>query len=97
MEVSHLGQRYIGHVALNVAQLYMLLTVNPNLLRYGFGHIRLHADADSWFFQFYVPCLTVSHGSYVWELQLQHPSGLTGVCVAAVSHWLAHWMKCVVF
>ena len=32
-------------------------------------------------------------GPYFWLLQLQRRSGLTGVCVAAVSQPGAHWMK----
>jgi len=38
--------------------------------------------------------LYVSAGSYFQWLQLQRHGGRTGVCIAAVSHLAAHWMKC---
>jgi hypothetical protein len=32
-------------------------------------------------------------GSYCWWLQLQYCGGLTGVCVAAVSHQVEYYIK----
>ena len=43
MEVSHSGPQKIGHVALYIHQLYIILLVDSHLPRYGCTHIQLHA------------------------------------------------------
>jgi hypothetical protein len=42
-------------------------------------------------------CINVRLGPYFWWQQLPRRSGLTGMCVAAVSRPGAHWMKCPSF
>jgi len=39
----------------------------------------------------------VHPGSYFWWLQLQRRGEQAGVCIAAVSHWVAHCLKCLSF
>ena len=91
------GQRWIGHVALYVPQLCVILLVGPRLCLYGLTHIPSHAAFYSCWFQFDVLFLNVHPGSYFWWLQLQHRGDLTGVCVAAVSTRVALCLKCLSF
>jgi len=93
MEVSHYGQRWIGYVALYVPQLRVILLVECRLHRYGLTHIRSHAASYSCCFRFYVVLSNVHPGSYFGWQQLERCGELTGVYVAAVSHWVAHCSK----
>jgi len=93
MEVSRYWQRWIGHVALYVPPLCIILLVDRRLHQSGLTYIRLHAASYSCCFRFYVLFWNVLPGSYFWRLQLQHHGELTAVCVAAVSHWVAHCLK----
>ena len=97
MEVSHYGQRSIDQVALHVLQLGVMLLVDRCLHRFGLIHIRSHAASHCCCLQFYTVFLYVRPGSCFWWLQLQHWSGLTGVCGAAVSHRVAHRLSRLLF
>jgi len=97
MEVSCCRQRYIGHAALYVPQLFVILLVDRRLHRYGLTHIRLHAASSSCCLWFYVVFSNVRPGSYIWWLQLQHRGEPTSVCVAAVSPGVAHRWKSLSF
>jgi len=93
MEVSRSGQWWIGHEALYVPQLCVILLVDRRLHGYKLTHIRSHAASHLCWFQFYVLFSNARLGSYFWWLQLQCRGELTGVCVAAVAHWVAHCLK----
>jgi len=93
IKVSHYGQRWIGHVALYVPQLCVKLLVDSHLLPDGLTHIESYAASYSCCFRFYVLFWNVCPGSYFRWLQLQSRSGITGVCVTAVFHWVAHCLK----
>jgi len=93
----HYGQQSIGHAALYVPQLWVILFVALHLHRDGLTHIRMHAASYSCCVRFYLPCSNSRPGSYSRWLQLQHRGGLTGVCGAAVSHRVAHWLECLSF
>jgi len=97
MDVSHYGHRYIGHVPLYIHQLYILLLVDGLLAWYGFTNIRSHSASDSCCSRIYWLLWNVYPGSYFQWLHWVHRGGLTGVWVAAVSHWVAHWMTCLSF
>jgi len=97
IEVSRYRQRWIGHIALHHPQWCVMLLVDRCLQWYWLTHIRPHAAAYSCCFRLYVLPLNVRPGSYCLLLQLQHRGELTGVCVAAVSHWVVHCLKCLSF
>jgi len=63
------------------------------LHRFGCTHIRSHDASYSCYFPMYLQFVNVHPGSYFWWLPLERHSGPTGVCVAAVSHWVAHCVK----
>jgi len=92
-EVSCYRQRWIGHVALYIPQLCIILLVDRHLHRYGLTHIRSHAASYCCCFWIYVLFSNVHPGSYFRWLQLESRGELTGVCVAAVSHWVMHCLK----
>jgi len=93
MVVSRYGKRWIGHVALYVPQLCVTLFVDSLLPRNELTQICSHAVCDSSGFWYCVLFPNVCPGSYCRWLQLQRCSGLTGVCVAAVSCRVAHCLK----
>jgi len=64
MQVSHYWQQYIGHVAHNVHLLYVRLSIQGRLPRYGYTHIQLYAASYSCCFQFYGQFLNVQHRVY---------------------------------
>ena len=90
MEVSRYRQRFISLLACYVPQLCITLSVDRRLHRCGLTHIASHASSYCCWFRFYLLFLIVHPGSYFLWQQLQHRGGLTCVCVAAVSHWVAH-------
>jgi len=97
MEVSHYGQRWIGHVDLYVPQLCIILLVDRRLHRDGSTRIWLHAASHSCWFRFDVLFSNVRPGSYFQWLQLQRRRELTGVCIAAVFYRVAHCLRCLSF
>jgi len=97
MEVSRCGQWWIGHVALYVPPLCVILLVDCHLYRYGWTHIWSHACSQYCCIWFSVPFPSVRPGSYFWWLQLQHRGELTAVCIAAVSHRVVNSLKCLSF
>jgi len=97
MEVSCYGQQWIGHVALYVPQLCIILLFDRRLDWYGLTHIWSHAASYSACIQFSVLLPNVRPGSSFRWLQLQRCGELTGVCVAAMSHWVAHCLKSLSF
>ena len=97
MEVSYYRQRWIGHIALYVPQLCVILLVDDCLHRYGLTHVRSHPASYSCCFRFHVIFSNVRPWSHFRWLQLQLRAELTGVCVAAVSHWVAHCSKRLLF
>jgi hypothetical protein len=70
-----------------------MLFVDRCLHRYGLTHIPSHAPTDACFFPFFIPFLNVCPGIYFWLQQLYSFGGLTCVCITAVSHWVAHWLR----
>jgi len=64
---------------------------------YGATHIWSHAASYYCCVRFYVLGLNLSPGPYFRWLQFQRRSGLTGVCVAAVSQPGVHWIKSLSF
>jgi len=95
MEGSHFRQQYIRHVALYVHQLYISLFVNGGPPWTGFSHIQLHCASFSGYFWFHTKFLLMCSRSYVQWLHWHHHGGRTGICVAAASQLVAHWMKCL--
>ena len=83
----------MGHGALYVHRLYIILLVDQLLYWYGATHIQLHAAAYYCCVQFYILFLNVSPWPNFQWLQSQCRSGLTGVCIAAASQPGQHWMK----
>jgi len=97
LEVSRYGQWWIGHVALFVPQLCVILLVDRHLHQDGLTHIRSHGASYSCCLRFYLLFKSVGPGSYFQLLQLQRCGELSGVCVAAVSHLVAQCLKCLSF
>ena len=90
MQVWHCRQSSIGHRALYVYQLCMILFVHRLLHRYGPTRIRLHGAAYYCSVRFYVLFPTCIMGRC---LELEHRIRPTGVCIAGVSEWGADFMK----
>jgi len=97
MVVCHSGQGWIGHGALYVHQLYIILLVDCLLHRYGATHTQSHAAANYCYIWFYVLFLIVAPVSYFQWLQFRHHRGLIGVCIATVTEPGEHSMKCPLF
>ena len=97
MEVPACRRWYMCHEALCVPQLCVTLFIDRRLHQYGLSHIRSHAASYSCCFRLYVLFLNKCPGSYFKWLQLELRGALTGVCVAAGSHRVAHWLKCLMF
>jgi len=87
------GSDEFVHIALNIPQLCIILLVDRPLHQYGLTQIGLHAAAHSCGFRLYIHGLNVRPGSDFRWVQLQHRGELTGVCIAAVSHRVAHCLK----
>jgi len=64
MEVSHYGQRSIGHVTLYVHRLWVIQFISGCLPHYGYTHIQLHAASFSRCFGSYGRFFHVHPGSY---------------------------------
>jgi hypothetical protein len=80
----------MGHVALYVLQLRVLLLVDSGRHQSELIGIPSHAASYSYTYWFYVLFSNMSPGSHFWYLELQSRSGVTGVYVAAprVGYWL---------
>jgi len=85
------------HVELYIPQLFVILFVDRRLDWYRLTHIRLHAASYTYCFQLYILFSNVRPVPYFCWLQLQCRGGLTGVFHSAVSHWVAHWSKRLLF
>jgi len=80
MDASSYGQQWIRYVALYGDLLYVILSIDCCLSRYGYTHIQLHAASC---FRRFQSCGWVSNlhpGSYVWWLYWQHRREITCVC-----------------
>jgi len=69
------------------------MLVDRHLNRSGWTHVWWHTAWCSCCLRIFIPFWNVRHGSYFRWLQFQLRCGLHGVCIAAVSHGVAHWMK----
>jgi hypothetical protein len=92
-EVCRYWKPSIHQRVLYLSSLCVIFLVDRHLYRYGLTHFWSHAASYSCFFRLDVPVLNVCPGSYFRWLQLQHRSGLTCVCVAAVFCRVAHFVK----
>jgi len=93
MEVSHYRQLEIGHVALYVHKLHVILLVDGRLHRFHYTNIWSRAASCSCCFQFDGQFLTMRPGSCFWWLHLQHCAELSGVWVVVGSQRAAYWKK----
>jgi len=93
MEVSHCWQRWIGHRALYIHQVYIVWLVYRLLYQYGATHIPLHTAAYYRYIRFYEWIWNVCSRPYFWCLRLQRRGALSSVYVGAVSQPGEHWRK----
>jgi len=89
MEVSCHGQQWIGHAALNIPQLCVILLVDGHLHGYGLTHIRSHAASDFCPFQCWLLFSNVRPGSYLLTTIFKCASRVIfSVATIAASWWV---------
>ena len=93
MEVSHYCRLEIGHAALYVHKLRVILLVDGSLPCFDYTYIRTRAPSRSCFFRFYGQFSTVRPGPCFRWLHLQHRGELSGVCVVVGSQRVTYWKK----
>jgi len=92
-EVSHYTMLQIGHAAIYVQQLNIILYVDSGQPWYRCTHLWSHDAFYGCCFQFDGLFLTVGPGWYLGWLHSECCGGLSGVCVEDVPEWVAYWMK----
>jgi len=92
MEVFHCRQGWIGYVALYIHQLYIIFLLNSVLPQYGYTLIWVNVATYSCFFRICGRFWTVHPRWYFWRLNRYCRCGLNGVCIAAGSQQVAHWI-----
>ena len=92
LEVSHYRHLEINHIALYIYPLYFIRPVSSCVTWHGLTDIQLHVSYSCCYLS-YGPIVYVCHGSYFQWLLCQRCGGRTGVCIAAVSNRVLHWMK----